>query len=375
MRIGIEVQNMLRPRKHGMEIVILEVLRELQQAVSKHEYFLYAQPDEDVSALKINKNMHLQLAGPASFHTWEQRLLPEVIKSDNISLLHCTSSTAPISLKVPLIVTIHDIIYLEKCMMQQGSWYQRFGHLYRRWNVPRIAKRAELIIAVSEFERERIIEGLNIAPEKVKTIHNACGKHFTPERNEYELITFRQKFQLPGRFILFLGNHGPKKNMPNVIRALDILYQRGRLNFVLVIPDMSKNRLLSVLEAQESLHLLRHIHLTGYIPNNELPNLYRLAELFIYPSLASSFGIPILEAMACGTPVITSNTSAMPEVAGKDALFIDPKEPGQLADMILKILDDQALRKSTVAYGIERASLFSWQRTAAQVVNAYESIM
>lgn len=366
---------MLRPRKHGMDIVILEVLRELQQVVSKHEYFLYAQPDKGTAVLNSNKNMHLQLAGPASYHTWEQQLLPEAIKSDDINLLHCTSNTAPISLKVPLIVTIHDIIYLEKCMMQTGNWYQRFGHLYRRWNVPRIAKRAELIITVSNFERERIIEGLNIAPEKVKTIYNACGKHFTPERNEFELITFKAKLQLPDRFILFLGNTGPKKNMPNVIRALNIIYQRGRLDFKLVIPDMSKNRLQNVLEAQGNLHLSKYIHLTGYVPNDELPNLYRLSELFIYPSLSESFGIPILEAMACGTPVITSNTSAMPEVAGKDALLIDPKQPEQLAEMILKILDDQYLRKSAVAYGIQRAALFSWKKNAAEVVKAYESIL
>lgn len=375
MRIGIEVQNMFRPRKHGMDIVILEVLKELQQSVSKHEYYLYAQPDKDVAAIKVNNNMHLQLAGPASHHTWEQQLLPEAIKEDDIKLLHCTSNTAPISLKVPLIVTIHNIFYLEKCMVRQGSWYQRFGHLYRQWNVPRIAKRAEMIITVSDYEREQIIDGLKIAPEKVKTIYNACGKHFTPHRCEEELAIFKEKMQLPDRFVLFFGNMGPKKNLPNVMRALNILFERGMLDFTLVMPDTSEARLHKILHAQGNLHLLNNIMLTGYVPNNELPNLYRLAELFLYPSLSESFGIPILEAMACGTPVITSNTTAMPEVAGKNALLIDPRQPEQIAEMIIKVLEDQSLREVAIAHGIERASHFSWKKTASEVVNLYESII
>ena len=111
-------------------------------------------------------------------------------------------------------------------MTRQGTWNQRFDNLYRRWNVPRIAKMAEVIITVSEFERKQIIKYLKIAPEKVKTIYNACGEHFTPERNEKELADFKAKFSLPDKYVLFLGNTGPKKNLPNVMRALNILHQR-----------------------------------------------------------------------------------------------------------------------------------------------------
>ena len=375
MRIGIEVQNMFRPKKQGMDIVSLEVLKELQQTVSKHEFFLYAQPNIDTTALKVKENMHLQLSGPASYHTWEQRLLPQAIKENDISLLHCTSNTAPISLKVPLVVTIQDITYLEKCMARQGSWYERFGHLYRRWNVPRIAKMAELVITVSDYERQRIIEGLKIAPEKVKTIYNACGKHFTPQRNETELAAFKKKLQLPDRYVLFFGNTGPKKNLPNVMRALDVLYKRGQLDFTVVMSDISIARLHYVLQAQGNEHLLNHIMVTGEVSNDELPNLYRLAELFLYPSLSESFGIPILEAMACGTPVITSNTTAMPEVAGKDALLVNPRKPEEIADMITLALNDGSIRENAIAYGIERAALFSWEKTATEVVKVYESII
>ena len=375
MRIGIEAQRIFRKKKHGMDIVILEVLRELQHLNTPHEYFVYAQPDEDMNALSASANTHLRTTDAALYPVWEQRILPKASKQDNIDLLHCTSNTAPTSTSVPLVVTIHDIIYLEKWMIREGTYYQRFGNLYRRWNVPKIASKAEIIITVSDYERERIIEGLRIPAEKVRTVYNACGKHFTPERNDAELEAFKKKMGLPDKFILFLGNTDPKKNLPNVMKALDILHKRGQLDFILVMPDFGKEHLHTLLRSQNAEYLLNYIMLTGYIPNIELPNLYRLAQLFLYPSLRESFGIPILEAMSCGTPIITSNTSAMPEVAGKDALLIDPTQPEQIAEKIISLLTDSDLRKQVVNYGIKRAAQFSWKKTADEVVSIYNEVL
>ena len=374
MRIGIEAQRIFRPKKHGMDIVILEVLKQLQHLQSDDEFFVYAQPDSDTNTLRNGFNINLQMTGPSSYPVWEQRTLPASIKKDKIKLLHCTSNTAPVNVKVPLVVTIHDIIYLEKWMIREGSWYQRFGNLYRRWNVPKIAERAEMIITVSDYERQRIIEGLGIQPERVRTIYNACGNHFTPERNDEKLEAFKKKMNLPERFILFLGNTDPKKNLPNVMRALGIIHSKGKLDFKLVMPDFGRDALLNILKQQNNEHLMDYIMLTGYIPNNELPNLYRLAEIFLYPSLRESFGIPILEAMACGTPVITSNTSAMPEVAGKDAVLVDPLKAEQIAETIIQLLTNDTLRKKAITYGIQRAASFSWNKTAKEVLDVYHTL-
>jgi glycosyltransferase involved in cell wall biosynthesis len=375
MRIGIEAQRIFRPKKHGMDIVILEVLKQLQQIQNKDEYVVYAQPDTDANAINSNSNLNVHLHGPALYPVWEQKHLPTAAVKDKIDLLHCTSNTAPVSTKVPLVVTIHDIIYLEKWMITEGSWYQRLGNLYRRWNVPRIAHKAEVIITVSEYERERIIEGLKINPAKVKAIYNACGSHFTPGRDEAALQAFKKKMNLPDRFVLYLGNTDPKKNLPNVMKAIGILHQRGKLDFKIVMPDFGKGHLYNILKAEHNEHLMENIVLTGYIPNKELPDLYRLAEVFLYPSLRESFGIPILEAMACGTPVITSNTSAMPEVAGEGAILVDPNEPEQIANELLQLLEDGARRKGAVDYGIKRASQFSWRKTAEEIIQVYHSLM
>ena len=375
MRIGIEAQRIFRKKKHGMDIVILEVLKQLQVLNTPHEYFVYSQPDDDTNTLHSNEKMHVQITESASYPIWEQRLLPKYCKADKIDLLHCTSNTAPISTKVPLVVTIHDIIYLEKWMISEGTYYQRFGNLYRRWNVPKIADKAEMIITVSDYERQRIIDGLKIPATRVKTIYNACGTHFTPERKSEELKAFKEKMNLPDRFILFLGNTDPKKNLPNVMKAIGLLHQRGKLDFTLVMPDFGKDHLFSLLKSQNNEHLMNHIMLTGYIPNQELPNLYRLAELFLYPSLRESFGIPILEAMSCGTPVITSNTSAMPEVAGEGAILINPTEPEEIAESMLAVLNKTTLREETIAYGINRAAMFSWKKTATEVLDVYREVL
>jgi glycosyltransferase involved in cell wall biosynthesis len=375
MRIGIEAQRIFRPKKHGMDIVILEVLRRLRAMEGSDCYFVYAQPDADMDALKEGNQIKIKLSGPASYPVWEQRHLPAMATADKVDLLHCTSNTAPVGLKIPLVVTIHDIIYLEKLMLTGGTWYQKLGNIYRRWNVPLIAKHASVVITVSEYERERIIERLKLPAERVRTVYNACGTHFTSERNTEELEAFRKKMNLPQRFVLFLGNTDPKKNLPNVMKALGILKSRGKLNFKLVMPDIGGDYLKRLLATQGNTALLEDIVLTGYIPNKELPNLYKLADIFLYPSLRESFGIPIIEAMACGTPLITSNTSAMPEIAGSGALLIDPFNPEAIAEMILQVEENSNLRQQSVTYGLKRAQFFSWQKTAEQVLEIYREVL
>lgn len=374
MKIGIEAQRIFRKKKHGMDIVILEALKQMQN-ISSENFYVYAQDDEDRPALHQSENFNLRITRPSTYPLWEQRTLPKLCKEDKIDLLHTTSNTGPISLKIPLIVTIHDIIYLEKWLLTEGSYYQRFGALYRRWNVPIIAKKAQMIITVSDYERERIISALKIPEKKVRTIYNACGSHFSPSEDKIMLNAFKKKMNLPNRYIFFLGNTDPKKNLPNVMKALAVLHKKGKLDFVLVMPDFGKDELLKLLKSQGNEFLIKNILLTGYIPNNELPNLYRLSMLFLYPSLRESFGIPILEAMACGTPVICSNTSAMPEVAGKGACYIDPEKPDEIAETILEVLENGELRKNLIDYGIKRAAMFSWKKTAAEMLDLYNEVL
>jgi glycosyltransferase involved in cell wall biosynthesis len=375
MKIGIEAQRIFRKKKHGMDIVILEVLKQFQQMDTGHQFFVYAQPDEDNTALQAGQNMEICLDGPVNYPLWEQRRLPRLAQQNAVQLLHCTSNTAPVKKLCPLVITIHDIIYLEKWMITEGSWYQRLGNLYRRWNVPRVAHKADIVITVSNYEKKRIEDALGLPSDRVRTVYNACGSHFAPIADKNKLEAFRKEMNLPEKFLLFLGNTDPKKNLPNVMRALWLLKQKKLLEHKIVMPDFGEGELKNLLASLGASKLFEDVKLTGYIPNSRLPFLYNLADIFLYPSLRESFGIPIIESMACGVPVITSNTSAMPEVAGVGALLINPAQPEELAIMIEQVLGNAELRKQAVDYGLVRASQFSWRNTAQQVLDIYNELL
>lgn len=374
MKIGIEAQRIFRKKKHGMDIVILESLKEMKN-MSHPDLLVYAQDDEDKNALTSSINFEIIKTKPASYPIWEQKMLPDLCRQHKIDLLHATSNTAPVSLKIPLVVTIHDIIYLEKWLLTSGTYYQRFGALYRRWNVPRIAKNAAQIVTVSNYEKEKIQSKLKIPDKKIRTIYNACSNYFFSETSAEELETLKVKMNLPERFILFLGNTDPKKNLPNVLLSLAVLKKKNKLDFTLVMPDFGKENLLKLLRFQGNEHLIENIMLTGYIPNNELPGLYKLSLLFLYPSLRESFGIPILEAMASGAPLICSNTSAIPEIAGEDACYVNPSNPDDIAEKIEEVLKNNSLRNQLVEYGYKRAAMFSWKKTANELLELYNEII
>jgi glycosyltransferase involved in cell wall biosynthesis len=374
MRIGIEAQRLLRPHKHGMDIVALETIRALAD-YKQHEFVVFVKPDADHNGLPNTPNVEIvELAG-GPYPVWEQYALPKAVKQYGIDLLHCTANTAPLHCSVPMVLTLHDIIFLENQPLLRGSWYQRFGNQYRRWNVPQVVSKCDRIITVSDFERQRIIDQLKLAPEQVVSIWNAVSDQFRIIDDRQQIAQVRQQYNLPDEFIFFLGNTDPKKNVRNVLKSLLLLKQQGLLTLPVVIsnlPAAALNELLTEIGGQA---LADDIILCGYIPNSVLPCVYNAATIFLCPSLRESFGLPILEAMACGTPVITSNTSSMPEVAGEAALLVDPTSPEAMALAIERLIDQPGLRARLCEQGLSRAALFSWQATAAKLLDVYaESI-
>ena len=372
MIIGIEAQRLLRPHKHGMDIVALETIRAFA-ARPDHEFVVFVKPDADRACLPVAPNLRVvELAG-GPYPIWEQWALPKAARRAGVDLLHCTANTAPLRPSVPLVVTLHDIIFLEKTIVG-GTAYQRFGNVYRRWNVPRMMHVADRIVTVSDYERQRIIDHLNAPADQVVTVHNAVSQQFKVITDADTLTGVRTRFKLPDQFIFFLGNADPKKNVPNVLRALALLKGRGQLTLPLVMANVSAEYVGGVLAQIGHPDLLADIILCGYIPNPLLPVVYNLATVFLCPSLRESFGLPILEAMACGTPVLTASTSAMPEVAGDAALLANPALPEAMAEQIDKLLTDNSLHDTLRRRGLARAALFSWENTARQLMNVYADV-
>lgn len=374
MRIGIEAQRIFRVKKHGMDMVALELIRHLQEIDKVNEYFIFVRPDRDDRVISETPNFHIVRIDGGPYPYWEQVLLPGAAAKHRCDLLHCTSNTAPVMTKIPLMITLHDIIYLEKMMLfgKQGSWYQKLGNLYRRWVVPTAVAKSRVVITVSDFERDRISRFFGMGGDRLFTVYNGVGSHFRPVEETGELERIRNKYNLPERFLFFLGNTDPKKNTMGVLAAFAAYREQNGDGIWLVMPDYPADALDSMLHEIGSPTLRERILLTGYIVNTDLPGIFSLCSAFLYPSLRESFGIPILEGMACGAPVITSNTSSMPEIAGDAALLVDPFRPDEIAGAIRKLMENEALRGELARKGLQQAERFSWGRMAEQVHALYQ---
>jgi glycosyltransferase involved in cell wall biosynthesis len=247
--------------------------------------------------------------------------------------------------------------------------------MYRKLVVPRVVKKSRKIITVSHFEKNRIADFFGMKGDKRLTaVYNGVSEHFKPVTSTAALQRVKDKYHLPDNFFFFLGNTDPKKNTSGTLKAFSDFRKQIPVNYKLVMLDYDKNELQSVLEGIGDPGLIDHIVLTGYVINTDLPAIYSQSKIFLYPSLRESFGIPMLEAMACGVPVITSNTSSMPEVAGDAAMIVNPFKPEEITAAMVNLYNDSRLGEKLIQAGFSRASEFSWKSMAQEVLNIYKEI-
>jgi glycosyltransferase involved in cell wall biosynthesis len=379
MKIGIEGQRLFRRKKHGMDMVALELIRNLQKIDHENEYVIFIKPDEDDSVLKETPNFKIVRLAGGFYPIWEQVALPKAAREAGCQILHCTSNTAPINTQIPLVVTLHDIIYMEssylKIMQGSGSLYQKFGNAYRRMVVPPIVKKSRKIITVSHFEKNRIGEFFGMPRDtRLTAVYNGVSEHFKPVADKRELQRVKEKYHLPDRYFFFLGNTDPKKNTKGTLKAYSDFIKQTGSDIQLVMLDYDRVELDKLLAEIGDNTLINRIVLTGYVVNTDLPSIYGQCEVFLYPSLRESFGIPMLEAMACGVPVITSNTSSMPEVAGDAAFIIDPFKHEEITKALIRLTSDQHFRNDLVGKGFLQAAKFSWKAMAENVLAIYREI-
>lgn len=371
MKIAIEAQRIFRPNKHGMDFVALETIRELQKIDHENEYFIFVSPGPD-HCLNDSDNMHIVELRCPSYPLWEQVALPRAVARVRPDLLHCTSNTAPVKCPVPLVLTLHDIIFLEKRQSSSRSLYQEMGWHYRRLVVPRILSECRKIITVSNFECNRIREALNLPKDRLTAVYNGYSPHFRQMPPAPEIV---HKYIPSDDYLFFLGNTDPKKNTPRVLKAYGLYLRQSKHKRPLLIADLKEEAIDGILSAEGIKEVKPYLSFPGYIPNADLAALYNGAFAFLYPSLRESFGIPMLESMACGTPVIAGNTSAMPEIAGEGALLADPLDENDIARKILLLEEDDTFYQQQVDYGLERVKLFSWRKSAEALLKIYKEII
>ena len=372
MRIGIEAQRIFRKNKHGMDYVVLQEIKELQQIDYVNEYYVFVKPGED-HCVESTKNVHIIELKCPSYPLWEQWTLPKAAKKYGVDILHCTSNTAPIWCDIPLVLTLHDIIFLEPRDKNNKSLYQNLGWFYRRWNVPRILSKCRRIITVSNFEMENIISKLNIPRERMAMIYNGYNDWFKPIDN-CELPKVISQELTAKNFFFFLGNTDPKKNTERTLVAYSNYLKQSQIKRKLLMADLDPEYLNGIIERNHIENIRENIVMPGYIVNSDLPYIYNNAFAFLYTSLRESFGIPLLEAMACGTPVITSNTSSMPEIGSQDAILVNPGKNNEITEMMLRLENEPAFYEQQKQIGLERAKQFSWRKTAENLLKLYQEV-
>ena len=305
---------------------------------------------------------------------WMQLHLPRELKQLQPDLCHFTNHVAPLWIACPSILTIHDMTL----------WLYPAYHPWRRLAtmrpvIPYAARRAAAIITVSHSAKADIVRILGLSPDKVHVIYEAAGPEFRPlvedsERNSPtgpELDTVRRAYKLPSRFLLHVGTLEPRKNMVRLLQAFSDLRRTRAVPHDLVLVGQRGWKWEQIFAAVENLDLAGAIHFLDYVPGIRLPALYNLADALVYPSLYEGFGLPVIEAMASGLPVVTSPRGALPEVAGEAAQMVDPTDVESIAEGIRQVLTDRSLHASLRARGLTQAARFSWSKTAEQTRQLY----
>jgi glycosyltransferase involved in cell wall biosynthesis len=356
-------------------VVALELIKAIQETNDGNEYFIFVRNDMDTTCLKSTENVHIIVLPAVNYILWEQILLPYYALKYQIDLLHCTSNTAPLWVHCPVVLTLHDVIYLEKRNVKNtSSLYQKLGNLYRRFLVPVLVRRVEKIVTISKQECGNILATLPSCEGKLSVIYNGVSRNFGRKLPKDQGDMLLRKLKAGEQFILFLGNVEPRKNTPNVLKAFaEFAHQRATCN--LVITGVSREFVQSQWPENSPSELLNQVITPGFVSNEELFTLYERAQVYLFPSLREGFGLPILEAMSYSTPVITSNLSSMPEVAGEAALLVNPMDASEIARALTELIDNPELRETLTKKGLERVAGFSWETTAKEYQKIYSQIV
>ena len=379
MRIGIDARFAVRSRR-GIGNYTLGLINHLAELDHQNEYLLYVDSDDQERVLPIQENFRARKIGPANYAVWEQLLLPARAKEDRVDVLHCTGNTAPILLdrRIRLVVTIHDMMYLKtgSLLPRSACRHQRLGRVYRSVIVPRAARHAARVVTVSHFSKEEILTHLPfLRDEDVVVVYEAGNDTYHPLDRDDAVQQVRCRYGISGNYILSLGGIDPRKNTRLLVQSFLELKHQGTISERLLVVGVPKCAQTMFFDHADSSTCRGETLFLDFVSEEDLLLLYNGATVFVYPSLFEGFGLPPLEAMACGTPVISSNTTSIPEIAGDAALLIDPTDGNCLKRVLADLLHDRCLCEQLTRRGFDRVRQFSWQKTAAETLAVYESLL
>lgn len=367
MRIAIDARKL---RDYGIGTYVRNLVHWLSRLEDDYHYVLFCRP-EDTDELSALGSRFTAVPEPSrNYSVREQWAMPLALWRARADLFHAPHYVVSPLTRCPFLVTIHDCIHLRFPQYLPNQVAVR----YSRSMMASSARRSQRILTVSEASKQDILHYLGVPASKVEVVYNALDEGLARPPTEAEIARIRQRYQLDAPFILYTGNIKPHKNVDRLIEAYALLRRQGVVDAKLLIigDEISKYPNLRRLIHRHQLH--PHVRFFGFVSDDMLAILYRLATVFVFPSLYEGFGLPPLEAMAAGAPVITSNVSSLPEVVGDAAVLIDPLDASAIAGAMARVIGDPALRADLVRRGHERVKAFSWERSVSRVQQVYRDL-
>lgn len=342
----------------------------LQKYYPEHNYYLYSPKSSNELFNFEDKNFTIRTKNdkftPSSY--WRSFTLSKVIQKDNVQIFHGLSNELPFTIsksKTKSIVTIHDLIFLRYPELYKSIDRKIYNNKFRK-----SCENATKIIAISNQTKSDIIEYFKIPEEKVKVLYQTCNSTFYTKQNEAELINVREKYKLPANYILYVGTIEERKNLLNIIKAIN----NSKIDIPLIAVGRKTKYLNEIEEYINKNNITRKLQVLSGVENSELPAIYQMAEMLVYPSTFEGFGLPIIEALYSGIPVITSKGGCFPEAGGKGALYIDPKNIDEIGEAINSILGNNNLKKSLVEQGNLHVQNFDEKVVTENLMKVYEEV-
>ncbi len=372
MKIAINARELLKGRMEGIGRYIFETTRRMVLDHPEDEFYFFFDRAYDPSFIFADNVkpivVHPQARHPILWYLWFEWGVPYYLKKHNIDVFYSGDTYVSMKTSVPTLIVCHDIAY------KHYPNHLRASHKkYYQNNFPKFHKKADHIVAVSNFTKQDIVSTYDIEPDKVTIGYNATPKGFKPlEEDEKKKI--KGELTKGNPYFIYVGSLHPRKNVVNLIKAFDIFKKEQGTDHKLVLVGRMAWKNEELKKTYETTTHRDDIIFTGHISNEQLPRYLAAAEALTYVSVFEGFGIPILEGMSSGTPVITSNVSSMPEVAGDAALLIDPHDPSSIANGMQEVISNTQLREDMISKGFERTKEFSWKKTADHIYEELRKI-
>ncbi len=367
MRIGIDARLVFYNRA-GIGQYILRLIEALSQVHPDEDTFMVLQSRKDKSSIiEANGFLRKSLWTP-SHNRFEQTALSFEISRLGLDLLHSPDFIPPFRRNCKSVITIHDLAFLlyPHFLTKESARY--YGQIDQAW------RKSDHIIAVSEATKQDSIKMLGVPEQKITVIYEAANPIYRPLPKDEAWQHVKTKYNFEQDFILSVSTIEPRKNLPGLLQAYRRLRDEYKREELLVLAGANGWLWEEVYETVERLDLKKHVAFLGHVPSDDLVYLYNAARIFVHPAFYEGFGLPPLEAMNCGVPIIVSNTAALPEVVGDAALMIDPHDLDGLTVAMWRALTEEELRRDLISKGLKRAKKFSWLRAAAETLAVYHKV-